>query len=66
MKNVIIPEEKMKVYLKWCKREKSSVFCSCGKIVKVELSPYFYDEENNDVYFASLCPECGELIITKE
>lgn len=24
------------------------------------------DEDENDVYFASLCPECGDLIITKE
>lgn len=66
MKDVIIPEEKMKRYLEWCKEYVCSVFCDCGKTVKVKLSPYFYDEENNDVYFASICPECGALIITKE
>jgi len=66
MKETIIPEEKMKVYLEWCKENTSTVFCDCGKIVEVKLSPYFYDEENNDVYFAALCPECGELIIVKE
>jgi hypothetical protein len=68
MKATVIPEEKMKVYLKWCKEQKSSseTFCDCGKIVKIELTPYFYDEENNDVYFASICPNCGELIIIEE
>jgi predicted RNA-binding Zn-ribbon protein involved in translation (DUF1610 family) len=35
-------------------------------MVEISLTPYYYDEEENDVYFASLCPECGELIITKE
>ena len=62
----IIPEDKMKQYLDWCKDKTSTVLCDCGKTVKVTLTPYYYDEENNDVYFASLCPECGELIITKE
>ena len=66
MKNVIIPEEKLKSYLKWCEGKTSSVFCDCGKTVEVPLTPYFYDEENNDVYFAALCPECGDLIIIKE
>ncbi len=61
----VIPEDKMKRYLGWCKDKTSTVFCG-GKIVKVTLTPYYYDEENNDVYFASLCPECGELIIIKE
>lgn len=61
-----IPKEKMKQYMKWCQGVTSSVICDCGKIVEVKLTPYFYDEEENDVYFASLCPKCGELIITKE
>jgi len=62
----IIPEEKMKSYLKYSKDKTVSVMCSCGKTVEVAFVPYYYDEENNDVYFASICPECGELIITKE
>jgi hypothetical protein len=62
----VIPKEKMKQYMKWCQNETSTVVCNCGKIVEVKLTPYFYDEEENDVYFASLCPKCGELIITKE
>jgi hypothetical protein len=66
MKEVIIPEEKMKRYLKYCQGETSIVACTCGKVVEITMSPYFYDEENNDVYFASLCPECGELLISKE
>ena len=63
---IIIPEEKIKSYLKYSKDKTISVICSCGKIVEVPFVPYYYDEENNDVYFTSLCPECGELIITKE
>jgi hypothetical protein len=66
MKQVVIPTEKMKQYMKWCQYKTSTVACDCGKIVEVKLIPYYYDEEENDVYFASLCPECGELIITKE
>ena len=62
----VIPEDKMKRYMEWCKGKTSTVLCGCGKTVEVTLTPYYYDKENNDVYFASLCPECGELIITKE
>lgn len=67
IEQVVIPEDKMRQYLEWCKGKTSTILCSgCGKVVEVTLTPYYYDEENNDVYFASLCPECGELIITKE
>jgi DNA-directed RNA polymerase subunit RPC12/RpoP len=67
MKVEVIPEDKMKAYMAWCKDKTSTVFCcDCGKMVEISLTPYYYDEENNDVYFASLCPECGGLIIVKE
>jgi len=63
----IIPEEKMKECIKYCTQHgKSTVICSCGSIVDVEYFPYYYDKENNDVHFASVCPICGALIITKE
>lgn len=52
--------------MKWCEGKTSAVLCDCGKMVEVTLTPYYYDEKENDVYFASLCPECRELIITKE
>ena len=66
MKQVVVPKETMKRYMKWCQGKTSTVACDCGKIVEVKLTPYYYDKEENDVYFASLCPECGELIIVKE
>lgn len=63
----IIPEDKLKRYLEWCEENTSLVQCDCDNIpVTVKLYPYYYDEENNDVYFASICPNCGKLIITKE
>lgn len=64
---IIIPQEKYKHYLTNClKQPPSKVICECGKIVNVKYYPYCYDEENNDVYFGSICPQCGELIITRE
>ena len=64
---IIIPEDKLKCYLKWCEENTSLVQCDCNSMpVTVKLYPYYYDEENNDVYFASICPNCGKLIITKE
>lgn len=62
----VIPEDKMKRYMAWCKDKTLTILCDCGEQVEITLSPYFYDEKENDVYFASLCPKCGELIITKE
>jgi len=65
----ILPESKMQAYIKYC-NEKSpgNIFCDkCNKVVTIEHQyPYFYDKDENDVYFASICPECGELFITKE
>lgn len=66
MKAVVIPEKKMQSYIKYCKNTSCNVMCDCGKCVKVNVVPYFYDEDENDIYFASVCPNCGDLIITKE
>lgn len=73
MAKVIIPEEKMARYIQWCQKknnetERPACCCpECGKIVSEgPLFPYFYDDENNDVYFASVCPECGALMISGE
>jgi endogenous inhibitor of DNA gyrase (YacG/DUF329 family) len=68
--NIIpLPEEKMARYIDYClKREDDECHCpTCGKFVTgLRLFPYYYDRENNDVYFASVCPECGKIIISKE
>lgn len=69
MKTAIIPEGKMREYIKYCNdNHPSDMLCDgCGNIVTVERHyPYFYDKDDNDVYFAHVCPKCGELMITKE
>lgn len=69
MAQVILPEAKMARYIKYClNKEDETCQCpACNKIVGgVRSFPYYYDDENNDVYFASRCPECGELMISKE
>ena len=32
IKQVVIPEDKMKRYMAWCKDKTSTVLCDCGKI----------------------------------
>lgn len=74
MAQIILPEEKMARYIKYCQEEQNNkgthTMCccpNCNKIVEEGPQyPYYYDEENNDVYFASLCPKCGGLMISKE
>lgn len=66
---VPLQEEKMVCYINYClQREDDECICpNCGKYVTgLRLFPYYYDRENNDVYFASVCPECGKIIISKE
>lgn len=62
IKLVPIPDEKLKHYLK---TSKSLVCCDCS-IQEVEWYPYAYDPEENDVWFAGKCPNCGELCFSKE
>lgn len=68
--NIIpLPEERMASYIAYCLgREDDDCNCpTCGKhVTGLRLFPYYYDRENNDVYFASVCPECGKIIISKE
>ena len=66
---VPLPEERMASYIAYCLgREDDDCNCpTCGKhVTGLRLFPYYYDRENNDVYFASVCPECGKIIISKE
>ena len=64
----VIPEAKLRRYLQAMKDKPitSKVLCDCGKLVNITPVPYAYNEENNDVWFAAICPHCGELILTKE
>ena len=68
--NIIpLPEERMASYIAYCLgREDDDCICpTCGKhVTGLRLFPYYYDRDNNDVYFASVCPECGKIIISKE
>lgn len=66
---VPLSEERMASYIAYCLgREDDDCNCpTCGKhVTGLRLFPYYYDRENNDVYFASVCPECGKIIISKE
>ena len=68
----LIPEAKLKAYLRHCEsvNEESggvSLFCEkCGQVRTMKIHPYAYNRENNDIVFASVCPQCGELYFTKE
>ena len=66
---VILPEKKMEAYIKYCNdKNPFMMLCdTCKCPVEIErMYPYFYDTNENDVYFACVCPKCGELMITKE
>lgn len=65
----ILPEDRMASYIKYClERDDDECQCpSCDKhVTGLRLFPYFYDKANNDVYFATVCPECNNIIISKE
>ena len=62
IKLVPIPDNKIKSYLR---TTKSLVCCDCG-IREIEFYPYAYHEEENDVWFVGVCPNCGELCYSKE
>lgn len=72
-KFVIIPEKRMIKYIQYLQKteEEHKDFISscptCGQQSKgLREYPYFYDATYNDVYFASVCPHCGEIMISKE
>ena len=59
-----IPKNKLKLYIEHiiiC-----NTMCDCGEIIyDCRAYPYAYDKENNDIIFASKCPECGNIIFTR-
>jgi len=64
----VIPEGKLIRYLQEMKKKPftTKVLCDCGKLADITPVPYAFDKENNDIWFAAICPHCGELILTKE
>ena len=45
----------------------SEVVCdNCEKAVKTTFYPYGYDEEEHDMWYIGVCPECGEVMYVKD
>ena len=63
---VPIPSEKLFTYLDI--EFKANTFCDvCNTFLDdLKMIPYAYDNKNNDVYFITRCPYCGDIMYFKE
>lgn len=64
-KLTVIPAERLRVALKNI-NQSTSVCPHCGKIVTATDYPYAYDPEENDIHYASICPECKNIMFSKD
>lgn len=64
----IIPEERLSDILECIeKSNESEMIClNCESIIPIKLHPYAYDAENNEVVYSSRCPNCGEVLYSRD
>lgn len=64
----LIPDNRLSDVLKYVEESnESELIClNCESIISTKLHPYAYDAENNEVVYASRCPNCGEILYSKD
>lgn len=64
----LIPDDRLSDVLKYVEESnESELIClNCKSIISTKLHPIAYDAENNEVVYASRCPNCGEILYTKD
>lgn len=64
----LIPDNRLSDVLKYVEESnRSEMIChNCESIISIKLHPYAYDAENNDVVYVSRCPNCGEILYSKD
>lgn len=64
-KLVLAPEERFVSAIK--RLHKSNVVCcDCHKVVSTIFYPYGYDENENDMWYLGLCPNCKAIMYVKD
>lgn len=64
----LIPDNRLSDVLKYVEESnESELIClNCESIISTKLHPIGYYAENNEVVYASRCPNCGEILYSKD
>lgn len=64
----VIPDDRLSDVLKYVEESnESELIClNCESIISTKLHPIAYYAENNEVIYASRCPNCGEILYSKD
>lgn len=64
----VIPDDRLSDVLKYVEESnESELIClNCESIISTKHYPYAYDSENNDVVYVSRCPNCGEILYSRD
>lgn len=64
----LIPDDRLSEVLKYVEESnESELIClNCESIISTKLHPIAYDAENNEVVYASRCPNCGEILYSRD
>lgn len=65
----LIPEDKFLEILEYKIKEVDvyeSICPKCESFISTKHYPYAYDTENNDVVYVSRCPNCGEILYSRD
>ncbi len=64
----LIPDNRLSNMIEYIEESKAfNTFCSkCESYISIKSYPYAYDSENNDIIYISKCPNCGEILYSKD
>jgi len=64
----LIPEGRLSGVLEYIEESNmiDSICPKCESFISTKHYPYAYDSENNDVVYVSRCPNCGEVLYSRD
>ena len=64
----LIPDNRLSDMIEYIEESKAiNTFCSkCESCISIKSYPYAYDSENNNVVYVSKCPNCGEILYSRD
>ena len=64
----LIPEDRLSGILEYIEESNAidSICPKCRAYISIKFYPYAHDSENNDIVYVSKCPNCGEILFSRD
>lgn len=64
----LIPDNRLSDMIEYIEESKAidTICHKCESFISIKSYPYAYDSENNNMVYVSKCPNCGEILYSRD